>query len=67
MLPWIAMFKAFIKVNNQCSCIEALCLMLISPLLYGVRLYSSSKELTTKAIRWVSMVAVLLLLFPFVI
>lgn len=66
MLPQIAMFKAFIKVNNQCSCIEALCLMLIGPLLCGVRLHSSTKELATKAIRQVSMVAVLLLLFPFV-
>lgn len=66
MLPWIAMLKAFIKVNNQCSCIEAFCLTLIGSLLCGVCLHSSSKKLTTKAIRQVSMVAVLLLLFSFV-
>lgn len=46
----IATLKAFINISNQQSCVEALCLGLISPLLCGIEIAGTNP--LRKAIRW---------------
>lgn len=50
----IATLKAFINISNQQSCVEALCLQLISPLLCGIEIacIQAGTNPWRKAIRW---------------
>lgn len=54
MTTRIATLKAFINISNQQSCVEALCLRLISPLLCSVGIASiqAGTNPPRKAIRW---------------
>lgn len=54
MATRIATLKAFINISNQQSCVEALCLWLMSPLLCGVEIacIQAGTNPLRKAIRW---------------
>lgn len=54
MTTRIATLKAFINISNQQSCVEALCLRLISPLLCSIEIacIQAGTNPLRKAIRW---------------
>lgn len=54
MTTRIATLKAFINISNQQSCVEALCLWLISPLLYSIKIacIEPGTNPLRRAIRW---------------
>jgi len=54
MTTRIATLKAFINISNQQSCVEALCLRLISPLLCGIKIayIQAGENPLREAIRW---------------